>query len=87
MGYSPGVLNESDPKEHPYTYTHIGQTCQRIQEFKRGHWTDEAWVIVRGGEPTLYHLGWWTHDIMPLSKVAELVGMKDEPNVHMYNII
>ena len=44
-------------------------------------------MIVRGGEPILYHLGWWTHDIMPLSKVAELVGMKDEPNVHMYNII
>lgn len=44
-------------------------------------------MIVRGGEAMLYDLGRWTHDIMPLSKIAELVGMKDEPNMHMYNII
>lgn len=44
-------------------------------------------MIVRGGEAMLYDLGWWTHDIMPLSKITELDGMKDEPNVHRYNVI
>ena len=35
-------------------------------------------MTFRAGDTVQYDLGWWTRDIVPLSKMAELDGIKDE---------